>query len=316
MQPPLYCPITHHRSPPKKPHFSSAKTLFIPLAFFNIYINQIVRKPPTGHLHPFSKLPIKPHRSMKFPAPWLHLLRHHSSLGDTAAATIAEVEAAVHAREQAGETVFPERKHRYLALEHVSPDEFSCLLLGQDPYIRTVRQASNAEEIPEATGLSFSVPADAKLPPSLRNIFKELSADLGQPFPSNGDLAPWTRSGVLLLNSVLTVRQGLSNSHATLGWQTITGALIEAISHYHRGRVFILWGRSAQSLASRIAPDRGHCLIESPHPSPLGGSCNRGFFGSRPFSRANQALEAAGLKQIDWSLPFAEAPSPSQAKLF
>lgn len=253
---------------------------------------------------------------MPLPAPWLTLLCNHSSLGSSAAATIAAVEATVLAREHAGETVFPERQHRYLALEHVSPDDFSCLVLGQDPYIRTVRQMASGKEIPEATGLSFSIPDGAKVPPSLKNIFKELCTDLALPLPSSGDLTPWTRSGVLLLNSVLTVRKGQSNSHAALGWQTITGALIEAISRYHSSRVFILWGRSAQSLASRIAPDRGHCLIESSHPSPLGGSCNRGFFGSKPFSRANQALKAAGLKQIDWSLPFAEELSPSQATLF
>ena len=215
---------------------------------------------------------------------------------------LAEIEARVAAREAAGARVFPLAHRRYQALASCPPEAVRVVIVGQDPYHGVVR-LPDGREVPEATGLSFSVPEGARLPPSLRNIFKELAADLDCSPPGNGDLGTWATQGVLLLNSVLTVEQDQPKSHDRLGWQTLTAGLLGALSRQRRGLVFILWGKSAQSLAEHIAP--GHSLIISSHPSPIGGACYRGFFGSRPFSRANQALHEQGLPPIDW---LAEGP--------
>jgi uracil-DNA glycosylase len=150
-------------------------------------------------------------------------------------------------------------------------------------------------------GLSFSVPKGVKIPPSLRNIFKELNQDIGCPIPDHGDLTHWANQGVLLLNRLLSVEKDKPSSHKNLGWLPITEALVAALSQQHSGMVFILWGNHAKSLRPSIT-DNGHTVIESSHPSPLGGSCNKGFFGSEPFSRANMALCLSGKDPINWRI--------------
>lgn len=163
------------------------------------------------------------------------------------------------------------------------------LIMGQDPYPTPGH----------AVGLSFSVAADVRpLPRSLANIFTELTSDIGGPSPSNGDLTAWFEQGVLLLNRVLTVRSGAPASHRDFGWQAITDAAIAALGRREKPLVAILWGNDAQQVRPLLG---GHHVIASVHPSPL--SASRGFFGSKPFSRANDALVEAGQTPIDWRLP-------------
>jgi uracil-DNA glycosylase len=165
------------------------------------------------------------------------------------------------------------------------------LIVGQDPY------PTPGHPI----GLSFAVAPDVSpLPPSLLNIYRELVSDLGVPRPSNGDLRPWAQRGVVLLNRVLTVAPGKPASHRGKGWEPITGRAIEALAKREKPLVAILWGRDAQTLTPALR-ERGVPVLTSAHPSPL--SAHRGFFGSRPFSRANEALVDAGGRAIDWSLP-------------
>jgi uracil-DNA glycosylase len=163
------------------------------------------------------------------------------------------------------------------------------LIVGQDPY----------PTLGNPVGLSFSVAPDVRrLPPSLINIFREYTADLGFPAPANGDLSPWSERGVLLLNRVLTVQPGKPGSHRGQGWEEVTDQAIRALAERQTPLVGILWGRDARSLAPLLGTVP---LIESAHPSP--NSADRGFFGSRPFSRANAALEEQGAPGIDWKLP-------------
>lgn len=164
--------------------------------------------------------------------------------------------------------------------------ETKVLILGQDPY-------PNPNY---ASGLAFSIPeSEIDFPPSLKNIFKELKSDMGVEAPKSGDLSPWTDQGVVLLNRSLTCRIGESNSHLDAGWRIFTDSCVSKIAELDA--VAILWGKNAQECSSYFHPDR---LITSPHPSPL--SVHRGFFGSKPFSRANTALVASGKSPIDWSL--------------
>ncbi|MDQ1717514.1 MAG: uracil-DNA glycosylase [Pseudonocardiales bacterium] len=168
-------------------------------------------------------------------------------------------------------------------------DEVRVLLVGQDPY------PTPGHPI----GLSFAVAADVRpVPRSLANIFRELQDDLGLPAPTNGDLTPWTRQGVLLLNRVLTVAPGQSGSHQGKGWEKVTEQAVRALAARGRPLVAVLWGRQAQSLRPLLT---GVTRIESVHPSPL--SASGGFFGSKPFSRANAALIQAGADPVDWRLP-------------
>lgn len=186
-------------------------------------------------------------------------------------------------------TVFPAQGDVYTAFHLTAVADVRVVVLGQDPY--------HGEG--QAHGLAFSVPPGQRIPPSLRNIFRELEADLGVPSPGHGDLRPWARRGVLLLNTVLTVRAGEANSHRKRGWEAFTDAVIEAISARHRPAVFVLWGRPAQRKVRLIDLAR-HRVIEGPHPSPL--SAHRGFFGSRPFTAVNEALTDLGHDPLDWSL--------------
>ncbi len=197
------------------------------------------------------------------------------------------------AEEAAGKVVYPPRGTRLAALALTPRDAVRCVILGQDPY----------HGPGQAHGLAFSVQAGVKPPPSLVNIYKELEADLGLPRAQTGDLTPWARQGVLLLNNTLTVEAGQAGSHAGRGWDAITDAAVAAVAASERPTVFILWGSHAKKKASRV-PALGrashHLVLTSAHPSPL--SAHNGFFGSRPFSQANAFLEANGRGGIDWAL--------------
>ena len=173
---------------------------------------------------------------------------------------------------------------------HLTPlPDVKVVILGQDPY----------HEPGQAHGLSFSVMPGVEIPPSLVNIYQELHDDLGCKIPNNGCLTKWARQGVLLLNTVLTVRAHRAFSHKDIGWQEFTDAAIRVLAGQDRPLVFILWGMPAQQKASMITNPR-HLILKSPHPSPL--SAYRGFFGSRPFSKTNAYLEANGLTPIDWQI--------------
>ena len=199
----------------------------------------------------------------------------------------------LRAEEDAGKAIYPPRGCRMRALELTPLETVKVVILGQDPY----------HGPGQAMGLCFSVPEDAPPPPSLRNIFKELASDCGVEPPRHGDLSGWARQGVLLLNTTLTVEAGRAGSHAGKGWDAITDACVAAVAEREEPSVFILWGTHAQGKAARIDALRAssrHCIIASPHPSPL--SAHRGFFGTRPFSRANAFLEEHGRGRIDWAL--------------
>ena len=191
--------------------------------------------------------------------------------------------------ERLHDQVFPAHDEVFRALRLTPHADVRAVILGQDPY----------HGPGQAHGLSFSVRPGVAVPPSLRNIYKELHDDMGIEHPGHGNLEAWARSGVLLLNSVLTVRAHDAGSHRKQGWEILTDRIIEVVSEKSDPVVFILWGNFARSKASLIASH--HHIIESPHPSPL--SVSRGFFGTKPFSRANDALVESRREPIDWSLP-------------
>jgi uracil-DNA glycosylase len=187
-------------------------------------------------------------------------------------------------------TVYPPPDEVFAAL-HLTPyADVKVLVLGQDPY----------HGPGQAHGLCFSVRPGVTPPPSLVNVFKELEADLGFPPPNHGCLEHWARQGVLLLNATLTVRARTAASHQGKGWETFTDEVIRAVDAKPERVVFILWGASARRKKALVDRSR-HVVIESAHPSPL--SAHNGFFGSRPFSRTNEALVAAGREPIDWRIP-------------
>ncbi|NGQ93785.1 uracil-DNA glycosylase [Brevibacillus sp. SYP-B805] len=186
--------------------------------------------------------------------------------------------------------VYPDMYDIFNALHYTPYAGTRVLILGQDPY----------HGRGQAHGLSFSVKPGVAVPPSLQNIYKELQQDLGCPIPDHGYLVKWAEQGVLLLNTVLTVREGSPNSHKGMGWEIFTDRVIELLNQREEPVVFILWGRHAQEKGQLITAPHHH-IIRSPHPSPF--SANRGFFGSRPFSRANQFLRRIGREEIDWEIP-------------
>ncbi len=203
---------------------------------------------------------------------------------------------------RAEQTIYPAQDDILNALAYTPADQVKVVILGQDPY-----HGPN-----QAMGLSFSVPAtQTKLPPSLRNIYKELKADLDCPFPATGDLTPWAQQGVLLLNTTLTVREHAANSHAKLGWSTLTDYIIERCCQLPQPVVFLAWGRFAQQMvegkldAIGAGKATGKFCLASTHPSPL--SANRAtaelpaFIGSRPFSAANRLLEQHGSTPVNWT---------------
>ncbi len=185
-------------------------------------------------------------------------------------------------------TVYPSPKFLFRAFELTPFEEVKVVILGQDPY----------HGKGQATGLSFSVPDGVPLPPSLRNIYKEMEADLGISVTQrSGDLSYVAKQGVLLLNATLTVRANMAGSHQKKGWETFTDAVIQTLSDKREHLVFILWGNYAKAKGARIDRKK-HCVIESSHPSPLGA--HAGFFGSKPFSKTNQYLKAHGIAPVVW----------------
>ena len=186
------------------------------------------------------------------------------------------------------ETVYPPSGEIFRAFDLTPFEKVKVVILGQDPY----------HEPGQSNGLCFSVRKDVRIPPSLVNIYKEMQDDLGCELPANGDLTAWAEQGVLLLNTVLTVRAHAANSHRGIGWEEFTDAAIRALASEDRPIVFILWGTPARRKKSLLSNPK-HFVIESPHPSPL--SAYGGFFGSRPFSRANAYLASQGIEPIDWA---------------
>ena len=185
--------------------------------------------------------------------------------------------------------IFPPSDDIFNAYSLTPLHEVKVVIIGQDPY----------HGPGQAHGLCFSVKPDVEIPPSLVNIYKELHDDLGCYIPNNGYLVKWTRQGVLMLNTVLTVRAHQANSHRGIGWEEFTNATIEILDKQDRPIVFILWGTPAQRKKQMLHNPK-HLILEAPHPSPL--SAYRGFFGSRPFSRTNDFLEKNGLTPIDWQI--------------
>jgi uracil-DNA glycosylase len=187
-------------------------------------------------------------------------------------------------------TVYPPEDEVFSAFKLTPYNDVRVVILGQDPY----------HDKNQAHGLAFSVRPGVRIPPSLLNIFKELRHDLGCKIPNSGYLVPWAEQGVFLLNAVLTVRAHQANSHKGKGWEKFTDAAIRAVSEREKMVVFVLWGGNARKKVKLIDADR-HTVIESAHPSPL--SADTGFFGSRPFSKINEALSDAGAPEIDWQIP-------------
>nr|WP_294868071.1 uracil-DNA glycosylase [uncultured Pseudogulbenkiania sp.] len=210
---------------------------------------------------------------------------------------LSQIDRTLASEAAAGKTLYPPREQIFHALSYAAPADVRVVILGQDPY----------HGAGEAMGLSFSVPPGVRIPPSLRNVYKEIAADLGTGIPTSGDLTPWARQGVLLLNSVLTVEADKAGSHGKLGWQSVSDALIDAVNAENPGCVFLLWGNWAQGKAERI-DTRRHKVLCAAHPSPL--SASRGFHGCRHFSQANAWLAAAGRSVIEW------APAAEQSLLF
>ena len=192
-------------------------------------------------------------------------------------------------QEYATKIIFPPKDNIFEALKLTSYENTRVVIVGQDPY--------HGEG--EAHGLSFSVQKGVKVPPSLQNIYKELYDDLGIPPKSDGDLTNWAKSGVLLLNAVLTVVKDTPASHRKLGWERLTDYIIKQLNEKDEPVVFILWGNFAKEKASLITNPK-HLILSSPHPSPF--AARYGFFGSKPFSKTNDFLRSKGLKEIDWKL--------------
>lgn len=186
-------------------------------------------------------------------------------------------------------TVFPPAEDIFNAFHFTPLNDVKVIIIGQDPY----------HNIGQAHGLCFSVKEDVEIPPSLVNIYKELNDDLGCYIPNHGYLVKWAQQGVLMLNTVLTVRAHAANSHHGKGWEEFTDAAIRELNEVDRPMVFILWGRPAQMKKSMLN-NPNHLILTAPHPSPL--SAYRGFFGSKPFSKANEFLSQHGLEPIDWQI--------------
>jgi uracil-DNA glycosylase len=219
---------------------------------------------------------------MNVPESWREVLRN-----ETTQAYFAQLGEFV-SRERYEFNVFPSEDNVFTALQLTAPHDARVVIVGQDPY----------HGAGQAHGLSFSVQHRTRIPPSLRNIFAELSTDLDIPLPSHGNLEAWAKQGVLLLNSTLTVREGQAGSHSGHGWETFTDAIISYLGSQQQHIVFVLWGAHAGKKTSLIGQQ--HTVITSVHPSPL--SAHRGFIGSRPFSQANRALAEHNQPEINWRI--------------
>lgn len=200
----------------------------------------------------------------------------------------AELKANLAYAKKQGKTIYPRGSLIFNAFNTTPVDRVKIVILGQDPY----------HNPREAMGLSFSVPRDVRIPPSLKRIYKELNDDIGVSIPSHGDLTAWAEEGVLLLNAMLTVEKNKAGSHRKLGWQSFTDAAIRLLSEHKDHIVFMLWGNFAKSKAALIDTDK-HLVLQSAHPSPLAGNA---FFGNHHFSKANEFLVQHGQKAIDWNL--------------
>jgi len=186
-------------------------------------------------------------------------------------------------------TIYPKVENIFNALNKVKYHDVKVVIIGQDPY----------HEPGQAHGLSFSVEEGINLPPSLQNIYKEINNDLGIPISKSGNLTCWAKQGVLLLNTVLTVRRGQANSHQNKGWETLTSKIIELLNNRPTPIVFMLWGNSAKKIGEKIT-NTNHYILKSAHPSPL--SAYNGFFGCKHFSKANEFLKNKGFNEIDWKV--------------
>lgn len=196
----------------------------------------------------------------------------------------------VHLARQSGKTIYPPQEDVFNAFKYTAFEEVKVVILGQDPY-----HGPN-----QAHGLAFSVKPEVAIPPSLLNMYKELSQDVpGFHMPSHGNLVKWAEQGVLLLNTVLTVERGLAHSHANLGWETFTDRVIESLNTHREHLVFLLWGSHAQKKGKMIDRNR-HLVLTAPHPSPL--SAHRGFLGCHHFSQTNDYLKNQGYTEIDWQI--------------
>ncbi|MEO1701101.1 MAG: uracil-DNA glycosylase [Pseudomonadota bacterium] len=222
--------------------------------------------------------------SIKLDASWLEPLRD-----EFAADYMRSLRNFLVTEHEAGKRIFPPAAQWFHALDTTPLDQVKVLILGQDPY----------HGPGQAHGLSFSVPRGVRIPPSLVNIYKELEADLGIAPAPHGNLEKWAEQGVLLLNSVLTVEAHQAASHRGKGWEQFTDAIVKLIDRRNKPAVFILWGAYAQKKAAFVNQQK-HLVLKAPHPSPL--SAHKGFFGTKPFSKANDFLVQHGGKPIDWRL--------------
>lgn len=191
--------------------------------------------------------------------------------------------------EYTNKTIFPQYDNIFRAFNLLKPDEVKVVIIGQDPY----------HGLNQANGLAFSVCDRCKIPPSLKNIYKELIDDINCEMPANGNLTLWAEQGVLLINSVLTVQESEPNSHKEKGWEVLTDNIIKKLSDRYENIVFILWGAPSQK-KEKLIDSNQHCILKSAHPSPL--SAYRGFFGSKPFSKTNHYLKEHKKQTIDWCL--------------
>ena len=224
-------------------------------------------------------------RAIQLEASW-----HEALASEFASDYMQQLRAFLLQQKAAGKQVFPPGKEIFNALDTTPFDRVKVVILGQDPY-HGARQAH---------GLCFSVRPGTDLPPSLQNIFRELTADVGFQPPGHGCLVPWAEQGVLLLNSVLTVEAGQAASHQGKGWEQFTDRIITLLNEQRQGLVYLLWGSHAQRKGAIIDRQR-NLVLQSPHPSPL--SATRGFLGNRHFSQANAYLQQQGVSPIDWQLP-------------
>ena len=215
------------------------------------------------------------------PEPWTDLLDNESEKD-----YFLELNIFLDTEEDSGKMIYPAKENVFKIFKILSPEKVKVVILGQDPY--------HGEE--QAQGLSFSVPDGMKLPPSLRNIYKELEVGL-EIKKESGDLSHWAKQGVFLLNAVLTVEKSKPGSHQNKGWEIFTDKVIEQVSQKNKNVVFVLWGKYAQSKSNLIDSTK-HYILQSPHPSPF--SAHRGFFGSKPFSKVNEYLRENGQEKIEW----------------
>ena len=216
---------------------------------------------------------------------WLRLLKSHMESG-----SMAHLMAFLDRRRRAGAAVYPPQKYLYAALRETPYEAVRVVIIGQDPY----------HGLGQAHGLCFSVQPQVDVPPSLRNIYRELAEDVDFHAPQHGCLSYWADQGILLLNAVLSVEQGNPGSHRGCGWERFTDDIIDRLNEHSQRLVFMLRGSFAQTKAARVNHQR-HWVLEAPHPSPL--SAYRGFFGCRHFSQCNRHLIDAGEAPIDWQLP-------------